>query len=330
MSGVSIGTRMKYWLKEPHYPNVGLEFNSDCIRLAVVNVDKGKIRIQHLDSEALPAGAIEINPFKPNIHALEPVTQALRSLWSRNRFKSSRICLLLQDRCALPFQITMEHPPTSQEECLDLVKFKLKKSIPFRIEEAHINFWNTSGVPDFRATSLWAIVMHDTVLKQYERLIESSLDVECGLVDLSTLDLLNFAQAQIRAGALLEKDLLFVNLNRDYISLAISQKNRLMFYRTRSLERNNGVVQEALTEIHPTQMYYMDKLGGQNLNHCFVYAAEYAEELRQEVDSNLGIPSSILSLESYFKDQLDPSNPSLHRSFVPLVGLIVSRKVQFV
>lgn len=325
-----MAARMKYWLKEPHYPNVGLEFNSDCIRLAAVSVDKGKIRIQHLDSEPLPAGAVEINPFKPNIHALEPVTHALQSLWSRNRFKSSRICLLLQDRCALPFQITLEHPSTSQEECMDLLKFKLKKNIPFRIEEARVNFWTPSGVADFRATSLWAILMHETVLKQYERLIETSLQVECGLVDLSTLDLLNFAQSQIRAGALQEKDLLFVNLNHDYISLAISQKNRLMFYRTRSLERNNGVVQEALAEIHPTQMYYIDKLGGRNLDHCFLYATEHAEDLRQEVDSRLGIPSSILSLESYFKDQLDPSNLSLHRSFVPLVGLIVSRKVQFV
>ncbi len=76
-------------------------------------------------------------------------------------------------------------------------------------------------------------------------------------------------------------------------------------------------------------MYYLDKLGGQSLDHCFLYATEYADELRQEMESKLGIASSILSLESYFKDQLDPSNQSLSRSFVPLVGLIVSRKVQF-
>ncbi len=95
--------------------------------------------------------------FKPNIHALEPVANSLKTLWSRNHFKSSRICLLLQDRCALQFQVNMEHPSTSQEECMDLLKFKLKKSIPFRIEEARINFWNPSGVPDFRATSLWRL-----------------------------------------------------------------------------------------------------------------------------------------------------------------------------
>ena len=213
---------------------------------------------------------------------------------------------------------------------MDLLKFKLKKNIPFRIEEARINFWNPAGITDFRSTSLWVILIHDTILKQYERLIETSLDVECGLVDLSTFDLLNFAQSQIRANTLQDKDLLYVNLNRDYISLAISQKNRLMFYRSRPLERTNGIVQEALSEIHPTQMYYLDKLGGQNLEHCFVHAADSADELRQEIESKLQLSSSILSLESYFKDQLDPSNLSLGRSFVPLVGLIISRKVEFV
>lgn len=322
--------RVKYWMREPHYPNVGIEINSDAIRLAAIGVDKGRIRIQHLDSVELPPGSVEINPFKPNIHTIEPVAEALKTLWSRNRFKSSRICLLLQDRTALSFQIMMEQPAATEQECLDLVRFKLKKNVPFRIEEARINTWTPWGLHDPRAGSLWAIVIYDPVLKQYERLVESSIDAACDLVDLTTFDVLNFTQSQITKNALQDKDLLFVNLNRDYISLAIAQKEKLTFYRSRSLERNHGIVEEALAEIYPTHMFYLDKLGGQNLDHCFVYAPEMAEELSVEMEKRLGLSTGILSLESAFQDQIDPSNVSLGRTFVPLVGLIISRKVEFV
>lgn len=324
-------SRLKYWLSEPHYPNIGIEINSDAIRLAALSVDRGKIRIQHLDSVDVPAGAIEINPLKPNVHSLEPVAEALKELWARNRFKSSRICLLIQDRAALSFQVTMEQLASSEQECIDLIRFKLKKNIPFRIEEARFSFWNAAGLNDYRGSTHWVIVVHDSVLKQYEKLIESAIGAECGLVDLTTFDVLNFVMAPARMKSVQEKDLLFVNLNKDYIALAITQKEKLTFYRSRALEKSNGgVVEEALTEIHPTQMFYLDKLGGQNIERCFVYASELSEELASEIEKRLEIPATILSLDSYFTDQVDASNVTLGRTFVPLVGLIASRKVEFV
>ncbi|HSP06507.1 MAG TPA: hypothetical protein VLR94_04980, partial [Acidobacteriota bacterium] len=103
MKSVSFGERLKHAFVEPRHPGVGIELNSDSIRLAVIRADRGKLGIVHLDSEPLPAGALEVTPFKPNILSMEAVAAALKSLWLRNSYKSAKVSLLIQDRSALVF-----------------------------------------------------------------------------------------------------------------------------------------------------------------------------------------------------------------------------------
>ncbi len=321
--------RLKYQLMQPHYPEIGLEFNSDSIRLAVVDVVKKQIEVSHLDSEPIAPGVLDINPFKPNILSLEPLTQALRALWSRNRKRDSKICMLLQDRVALTFNLNLEAAASGAQEFMDLIRFKLKKSVPFRIEESRINYFTPSGVPDTSGTNFWITLMHHSVLQQYESFVQSAIDVECGLVDLATLNAVNLSHEITRSNPR-QQDLLYVNLNDNYISIAITQKGNLVFFRSRALEKQNGILEEALAEIHPTTMFYLDKLSGENLSEVFVYSPSYAEDLCARVHGDLGLKSSILTIDPYLGVRFDTSNKRLLWNFVPLVGLLVSRKVEFV
>src|SRR6185436_6777537 len=115
-------SKWKQKFTEPAYPNVGIEINSDCVRLAAIGVQNGKIQIQQMDSVPLPSDAIQITPFKLNILELEPVASALKDLWMRNRYRSQKICLLLQDRSALAFSIALETKPENREECVELLR----------------------------------------------------------------------------------------------------------------------------------------------------------------------------------------------------------------
>ena len=92
MKRISFGEKLRFALIEPNYADVGLEFNSDCLRLAVVNTERGALRIQYLDSEPLPAGSIEISPFKPNILSIEAVAVALRAFMVAESIASLRAC----------------------------------------------------------------------------------------------------------------------------------------------------------------------------------------------------------------------------------------------
>jgi type IV pilus assembly protein PilM len=329
MKNISLADKLKYWLKEPHYPEIGVELNSDSIRMAAISMDGDRIRLEHIDSEALPQGTIEPNAMKANIHSLEIVSEKLRRMWQRSAVRESRICLLLQDRCALTFQVTLEQPPGSRKECLDLIRFKLKKSVPFRIEDAQINYFKPTGENDFGGSSFWAVVMNHSVLHQYEQLINSAIESECGLVDFSTFNLMNLAHTEIKQANLQTQDVLFVNLNRDYISIAITQSGALMFYRNRALERQNGLMEEALAEIHPTAMYYVDKLEGKGLSRAFIYSVEDPAGLARNVQNALSLPAVVISPQGVLQPRHELAGPETLNSYAPLLGLILSRKVEF-
>jgi type IV pilus assembly protein PilM len=316
----SVWRTWKHLVTEPAYPNVGIEINSDCIRLASIASRKGKIQVEHMESIPLPSDAIQINPFKPNILQWEPVVGALNELWSRNRNRPPKVCLLLQDRAALAFQLALESAPDNYEECLEMIRFKLKKSVPFRIEDARVTFFLDSGEADFRSRNLWVMVMNPQVLHQYEEMIQATIGAECGLVDLSTFNLMNLAHAEILSSGWKADDHLYVNLNRNYISLAITQGDRLKFYRSRELERTNGSLEEAMSEIHPTMMFYQDKLGGEKLSRAFVYSLERTEELSRNLEQAHGLKAMILNPVSTMRES---------KLFAPLMGLLMSRKAEF-
>ena len=310
----------KHLITEPLYPNVGIEINSDCVRLATVSARKGTIQVDHMETIPLPADAMQINPLKPNVIEWDPVATALKELWLRNRNRVPRVCLLIQDRAALSFQVTLEAPPENNNECMELIRFKLKKSVPFRVEDARISYFLDTGQTDFRSRTLWVTVVNSLVLRQYEELIHATTGSECGLVDLSTFNLMNLAHSEIQSQGWSQDDHLYVNLNRNYISLAITQKDRLMFFRSRELEMQNGGMEEAMAEIHPTMMFYVDKLAGQQITRAFVYSLERPEELSRSLEQTHHLKAVVMNPVSTMRES---------REFAPLLGLLMSRKVEF-
>jgi type IV pilus assembly protein PilM len=329
MKSLSFESKLGYALTEPHYPELGIEFDSDALRLIVVRSEKGRPAVVHIDSEPLPQGAVEITAFKPNILSLEAVASALKNLWSRNPHKSNRACLLIQDRSALAFNVAMEHSARSATECLELLRFKLKKNVPFRIEDAQISYFTPQGANDYSGINLWVLVMNHAVLHQYEQLLETAIDAEIGLVDLSTLGLINLSHPTIKAQALQDKDILYVNLSHDYVSLAITQKSRLTSFRTRPLEGAVSRFEAAMDEIHPTIMYYQDKLVGAGFAGVYVHAPEHAEELYQAIQANAEVAPSPFLLDTYAASRFDPSKPAFLRPFAPLAGSLLSRMESF-
>lgn len=103
----------------------------------------------------------------------------------------------------------------------------------------------------------------------------------------------------------------------------------MSFYRSRDLERQNGVLEEALEEIHPATLFYVDKLEGTALSRAFVYASENAEVLCARMDQELQLPATVLSVADFSGTQMDAGNRKMLQSFAPLVGLLVSRRVEF-
>ncbi len=101
-----------------------------------------------------------------------------------------------------------------------------------------------------------------------------------------------------------------------------------MFYRSRPLERQSRLFEEALGEIYPTTMFYVDKLQGAAIARAFVYSIESPSDLAMEIQNNLNFPAAAISPEQILRFRPEIREKKTH-DFAPLLGLIVSRKVEF-
>ena len=94
-----------------------------------------------LDFRPLPEGVIEVSPVKDNVSQPQQFAALVASLVEPNGHKKPKpAALILPDYCARVSVLEFETLPAKREEQLALVRFRLKKTVPFDIDSAAVNF----------------------------------------------------------------------------------------------------------------------------------------------------------------------------------------------
>ena len=142
-------------------------------------------------------------------------------------------------------------PPRAQD--LDqLVRWQVRKTAPFAIEDAQVSY-----VPGLRAEDGQEFVVslaRRDVVQEYEGLCAEA-GAHAGLVDLATFNVIN---AVLAGAAAPSADWLLVNIAPDYASIALLRGPHLIFFRNRAAD-TDGTLADL---VHQTAMYYEDRLKG--------------------------------------------------------------------
>lgn len=282
-------TRLRRWLLEPEYPKVAIEIRPRAVGAVRLQRDRGRFTLGAAASLGLPDGAVTLSMAQPNIVDAAAVAETVRAVLERTGIAlSGSIALVLPDPVArvsvLP---AAEFQDKDSDEIAELLRFKLRKSVPFEMKDARLSF----VVPETFASDsvLVAAAMARPVLESYEAVV-TSLGMEPGLVELSGLALLAAAEA-----VLPPQDRLVVNWDDGYVSLLLARGGRPVLVRTligeAATERDDVV-----REVANTVLYYREKLGGTGLQSALVRSAilpgTAAVELLQEP---LGISAEIMN-----------------------------------
>jgi hypothetical protein len=231
----------------------------------------------------------DLTPGK-NVEEARPVIQ---QVLSQAGFKGSEIAVVVPDGTARIAFLTAENLSRNPEEQRSFIRWKLKKSIPFDVDNAQVAYRVLGPHRSGTGVDLLVALSPQTMVREYETLFEA-LEIHAGLIVPSTLAALNLFNAP--AG-----DTLFVKVAPDCITTTIFQRQRVQFYRR--------VTDVSLYDaVYPTVLYYQDKLGGvglQRLNVCG-YDADLRPAL-EEFEAKLGLvgqPIEPKSMDDIFKPAL--------------------------
>ncbi len=134
------------WLLEPEPPGLGLDLRSNELSLARLADKRGKAELDLCVTSPLPPGCLQFNMLEPNIRDGDTLTQVIESVLLRSGAAGSkRIALTLPDYLARVSVVELAEAPRSSAETVDVLKFRLKKSLPFDVDQARLAYEPLDG-----------------------------------------------------------------------------------------------------------------------------------------------------------------------------------------
>ena len=95
-----------------------------------------------IDFRALQPGALSVSPLKENVIDPDELSMAVRGLLGSHAGRKRRdVALILPDFSTRIAVLDFDEFPSDPKEQLSLVRFRLKRSVPFDVEAAAVGYW---------------------------------------------------------------------------------------------------------------------------------------------------------------------------------------------
>jgi hypothetical protein len=236
----------------PPRPLVGVDVGAG--RLTVVRLAAGgpPAAVAGFAVEPLPAAAVLPSLNAPNIADHAAVVEALRRAMDRAGARTGRAALIVPDAIAKVSLLRFEKVPPRTNELAELIRWQVRKAVPFKIEDAQITW--IPGTSGEGGREFIVTIARRDIVQEYESVAQAS-GLQPGVVDLATFNVVNLALTVSRPPA---GDWMVVHLAGDYLTLVILRGDSVIFYRHRGADDDVSLADV----VHQTAMYYEDRLQG--------------------------------------------------------------------
>jgi len=301
----------------PSRPAVALEIAST--RVSALRLGSGSPPSATYAVEPLPAGLVVPSLTAPNVVDQVAVSAAVGRVLAAVG-GGRQVALVVPDSVAKVSLVRLEQVPTRLPELDAMLRFQVRKSVPFRTDDAQFTWTDGQDVAGGGHEYVVALARRE-LIAQYETVVAAA-GAHAGLVDLATFDLVNL----VLASGAREDDWLLVHTAADYATLVIVRRGRVIFYRHRGADG-----EESLADlVHQASMYYEDRLSGRGLAGVYLAGAAEgpegapgAEKARRALAERLNakVESLDLSGMATLADRISAS-PGLVDQLAPLVGVL--------
>lgn len=227
----------------------------------------------------LPAGALVAGIEEPNLRAPDAVIGAIRSALAEVAPRSRAVTLVLPDILVRVFVLDFDSLPAKAAEAVPVVRFRLRKMIPFDVEHAGIGYQILKQ--DETECKVLAAVMPGPILAEYEAAIRDA-GCEPGAVLPSSLAALEATDSM--------EAVLAANLSTHAMTTSIANGRDLLLYRTIDLAADSR--QRAIDiqrGIAVAAAYFEDKLGSRPRQLYYAGIHELGDFARAVNDPDLSV-----------------------------------------
>ncbi len=341
------GAAARFWSKlwNSPQPTLGVEISTQAV--SVGRWSHGSAQIETSAWKPLSAGAVEGSPLRENIQRPEEVQQALAAALSslgilpsspspaHSARRPTDVVLVIPDQAARLFVLHFDTFPEKPQEAQALVKWRLKKSVPFDIELAALSYYVRPAGNELQVV---AVTTPQFVLQQYETVAES-FGFRPRWVTLSTLASLGLAEATdiedtprgAAPAAPAEGSngqtsglpgVLVAKYSPPGFTTAILQGSHLRLFRTVGVDASEeGLLSPAdvLEVLHPSVVYFQDNFAGPLQRACLCGLGENSAAIAEALEGEMHLKTAPLVPEQH--GSADTDRNRWERHFAALLGV---------
>jgi type IV pilus assembly protein PilM len=200
-----------------------------------------------IDFQPLPPETISVSPLHDNVLLPDAFASAVAAAVKPNG-KRRDAAVILPDNCARISVLDFDGFPADTKDQLPLVKFRLRKSVPFDVESAAVSYWPQHG--EGKRVDVIAAVAPLEIVARYEAPFRAAGLVP-GYVTTSSLAVLRLVD---------DKQLTVIaKLSKNVMAILVVENGALKLIRT--LERGEHASLEDLSaDLFPTFVYVEDQM----------------------------------------------------------------------
>lgn len=293
---------------------LGLEIAQEGASLVLVGKRRGVPLLERCESISYPAGTLKLSLKEPNILDRSFLTNQLRELYARLLTNQKQVSLSLPDAAGRVLLLDLETRLKSKDEGADLIRWKLKKNLPFDISEIHLDYQVLRERETGELSVLVALISR-SVIAQYEEIL-GEIGLEPSRVDFTTFNLLRLFVKQVG-----EENTAVVLWYKGVISILIFQDGILEFYRAKEIFEGGFEPNRIFREINSSFLVYRDKITGQKLQRILYYSPPWDRDALQSLLADVtGITPHLIDVASTVGHSVEMTSEAMIHSYLAAVG----------
>lgn len=310
------------WLASPP-PVAAVEITATRV-VGVSITEHGGSRVVSAHASAPLADGVAVPSLNaPNVHDEGALGAVIGAVLNEIRPRTRKIALVLPDSVGKVSLVRFEKVPARAQDLEQLIRWQVRKTAPFRIEDAQVAWQPGIALPGGGREFLVTVARRD-IVRGYERACEAA-GAHAGAVDLASFNQIN----AVLAGEDLPGDWLLVSVAPDYATLAVVRRQDVIFFRNRATAGEA----ELADLVHQTVMYHEDRLGGGGFSRVVlagvsVLGGDEAERFRRMLEARIAVAVEPIDFRpaAELRDRIQAA-PELRDTLAAPVGILLRERM---
>lgn len=255
-------------------PKLACEIAADRV-IAARAADSRQV-LELCSTSELAPGCVIPDLTEGNLRQPEAVVSALREVLGNVGSRSREVTAVLPDAAVRVALLDFETLPQNREEAEGVVRFRLRKSLPFDVDKAKVSYQAQTSNGTVRVVAAVAL---NSVIQEYEAVIREA-GFSPGVVLPSMLAAVSGAPA--------DRGTLVVKVDARTTSIALLDQQQLLLFRT--LENTRGVTisgEQLAEDVYPSVVFFQDTYNT-NIEQIFVSGISDISSVASSLQSQTG------------------------------------------